>query len=478
MKTNKPRLPAVGIKCVQLASALAMLLALSALPLRAQRLPVNTEYQPYPLDTGKRDNQSATEWLVYTNLITATGDSSRIRVHFSGFNLAKGSYLTLTSLHDGGRQTLDPISMGYWQNTSAIFNGQKVQLELHVAPGAKGVFAQVDQLVLECNCPEPVLNRDNRLPRTLCGADSRTASTDNRVGRISGCTAWLVSNGAVLTAGHCGPVSGVFEVNVPASSASGVPVASAPQDQFPIDTSNRTSVDNGSGDDYTVFGLLPNNSTGNRAHLLYGFFRMTKETPAVATTIRITGFGVDNTPAGPVANCCATDSGGACTHPNCNAQSRTLQTATGPYVGETVVGASDIFHDYQTDTEPANSGSPIIWNANGFTIGIHTHGGCASGGNSGTSFENNGLESLLQGFLGSNTRYVDVVQPPNAPAENGTIFQPYNTVAEAVTAVVSGGRLAIVEGSYTAAAGNVMTMGADGKAFTVLAPVGTVTIGN
>jgi hypothetical protein len=270
-------------------------------------------------------------------------------------------------------------------------------------------------------------------------------------------------------------------VNVPPSSASGVTAASAPEDQFPIDLSNRTSVDNGNGDDYTVFGLLPNTSTGSRAHLLHGFFRMSRETPALASTIRITGFGVDNTPPGPVANCCATDSGGACTHPNCNAQSRTLQTATGGYVGETIIGASDVAHDYQADTEPANSGSPIIWNANGFAIGIHTHGGCTSGGggsNSGTSFENNGLESLLQNFLGANTEYVDAVTYPNAPAENGTIFQPYNTVTEAVAAVASGGRIAIVEGTYTAAAGNTMTMGTGGKSFTVLAPVGTVSIGN
>lgn len=481
MKLIKPGLAAFGKPRVLLTAAAAGLFIVLAFSTHAQRIPSNTEQLAYPLATGTHGNKSSSERLVYTNLITAAGDPSKIRVHFNAFELGKGSYITLTSLRDGGRQKLDTTTMGYWQNTSAIFNGHQVRIELHVAPGDDGVFAQVDQLVLECNCPDTALNLAPPLTRTLCGADSRGASTDNRVGRISGCTAWLVSNGAVLTAGHCGPVSGVFSVNVPASSASGVTVASAPEDQYPIDTSNRTSVDNGNGDDYTVFGLLPNSTTGTRAHLRFGFFRMTREKPAAATTIRITGFGVDNTPAGPVVNCCATDSAGNCTHPNCNAQSRTLQTATGTYVGENVVGASDVAHTYQTDSEPANSGSPIIWNANGFAIGIHTHGGCTSGGggsNSGTSFENNNLEALLQGFLGSNTRYVDVVQPPNAPVENGTIFQPFNTMTEAVSSVVSGGRIAIVEGSYTRLAGNTMIMGADGKSFTVLAPVGTVTIGN
>ena len=450
---------------------------------QGQSLPPNYELQPYLLETGVKSNSLTTETVAFKSTVKALAEPSKIRLHFNQFNLGKRSYLVLTSKRDGGRQKLDTVSMGYWQNTSAIFNGDEVELELVVAPGEQGIFAKVDHLLLECGtCGEKVKTvTASGLPETLCGPDSRVASTDNRVGRINGCSAWLVSNGAVLTAGHCGPVNGVFMVNVPPSTVSGGTVASAPEDQYPIDLSNRTSVDNGNGDDYTVFGLLPNTSTGTRAHLRFGFFRMSRETPAVASTIRITGFGVDNTPPGPVANCCAFDNGGACTHPNCNAQSRTLQTATGGYVGETVIGPSDIAHDYQADTEPANSGSPIIWNANGFAIGIHTHGGCTSGGggsNSGTSFENNGLESLLQGFLGANTEYVDFAAYPNAPAENGTIFQPFNTVTEAVTAVASGGRIAIVEGSYTAAAGNTMIMGADGKSFAVLAPVGTVTIGN
>jgi len=460
--------------------AVALLLGTASSPAQNQRPAF--EAKPYLLNTGTHGNDTKDTLVAFSKVIEAPPDTATFRVNFKSVQLGHSSYLSLVSLQDGGQQRLDRISMGYWQNASAIFNGQRVLLELHVAPGDAGVFAEVDQLLTDCQCGSKELGASaaNHL-FSLCGADGRVASTDNRVGRISGCTAWLVSNGAVLTAGHCGPVSGVFEVNVPASSASGVAVASAPEDQYPIDLTRRTSVDNGKGDDYTVFGLLPNTTTGTRAHLRFGFFRMTREAPAAAATIRVTGFGVDNSPNGPVANCCATDSVGNCTHPNCNAQNRTLQTASGPYVGETVTSATDIFHSYQTDTEPANSGSPVVWNVNGFTIGIHTHGGCTSAGagdNDGTSFENTNLESLIAVFPGANTRYVDVVQPPNAPAENGTIFQPFNTVTEAVASVVSGGRIAIVEGSYTKLNGNTMTMGTGGKSFTVLAPVGTVTIGN
>lgn len=48
----------------------------------------------------------------------------------------------------------------------------------------------------------------------------------------------------------------------------------------------------------------------------------------------------------------------------------------------------------------------------------------------------------------------------------------------AVAAGPDGGQVAIVKGSYPASAGNTFTAGGDGKAMTLIAPVGTVTIGN
>ena len=463
------------------ALALGALLAWPTDQAQAQAVPSSTETVPYTLDTGIRGNAGTEPVVAYSNVIRAATAPSKLRVHFSSYNLGAASFVRLTSVRDGGSQKLDRVSLAYWQSTSAIFNGDEVRMELHVAPGDQGVYARVDQLILECDCSGGALTLNVAgAPESLCGADGRSASTDNRVGRISGCTAWLISNGGVLTAGHCGSGGGVFEANVPASSASGVTVASAPEDQYPIDTTTRTAVNNGGGNDYGIFGLLPNNTTGTRAHQRFGFFRMSRETPAAASTIRITGFGVDNTPAGPVANCCATDSLGNCTHPSCNAQSRTLQTSTGSFVSESVVGANNVSHTYQTDTEPANSGSPVLWTATGFAIGIHTHGGCTAGGGSnlGTSFENDGLESLVQNFPGTNCRYVDTATYPNSPADNGTVFQPFHNFASAVTSVPSGGRVVMVEGSYTkATVGNTGIFGTGNKAFTLLAPVGTVTIG-
>src|ERR1051325_3767470 len=254
-----------------LAPAIAALFTVTlARSVCAQVIPANYETQPFTLQTGVHTNQTGEEVIAYATAIQAVNAPSKFRVHFSEFNLGKRSYLALTSVRDWGRQKLDTKSMGYWQNTSAIFNGDQVRIELHVAPGEEGIFAKVDQLALECDCsgkPHTVTSSEG--PETLCGADSRVASTDNRVGRIAGCTAWLVSNGAVLTAGHCGPLGGVFEVNVPASSSSGGTTASAPEDQYPVNGGTAICVNNVKGDDYCVFSLNPNTTTDSRAHLRF-----------------------------------------------------------------------------------------------------------------------------------------------------------------------------------------------------------------
>ncbi len=92
-----------------------------------------------------------------------------------------------------------------------------------------------------------------RMPSAVA-TDDRVAFADKRIGRLNGnCTAWLVSNGAVLTAGHCvdfdpdnsGPLlpdgvaditnATLVEFDVPQSSAAGVISPSAVANQFPVD---------------------------------------------------------------------------------------------------------------------------------------------------------------------------------------------------------------------------------------------------
>ncbi len=397
--------------------------------------------------------------------------------------MGRGSSITITSLQDGGDQVLDGRTLPQWQNASAVFNGDAVEIELNIAPDDENVYFVIDGVVVgdPQDVPTSEAIHEGTEPGTesLCGADNRVASNDGRTGRLffGGCTAWLISNGRLLTAGHCvdfdpdqgGPLlpdgvldlSGVVELNVPPSQANGTTVAANPDDQYPINTGNVVWRFDGSGQglgkDWAVFTVGPNSNTGlTPFEAQNGFFRTTNGNPAVGNTIRITGMGSDNTPAGSTGNR--------------NAQNFTNQTNTGGYVGESSSG-SDIWHRYAVDTTGGSSGSPIIWNSNGFTIGIHTNAGCnadGSGANNGTSFEVNALENAIDNHPGSNTTYADKVR--FGATENGTIYHPHDTITEAVTTVSTGGKVSIVTGTYN-------DTGVFSKQLTMVAPVGSVLIG-
>lgn len=448
------------------------------------------------------DNPSSEPMTIHLGTVTAPS-GHWMRVHVAEYNLGSASYLTLTSL-DGDVQRWDATSIPYWESWSAMFNGNEVDVSLHVAPGESGIYAQIDQV----RSPLPPIAQPNDGEiASLCGeSDDRVASNDSRVGRIfGGCTGWLVSNGAVLTAGHCAPlpVNPIIEFNVPPSLPNGNSVMAAVIDQYPVNAATMMMENNGRGQDWMVVGLNPN-SAGRQAHLVQGFFYMTKLTPNAGTTLRVTGYGVDNTPAGPGTQFCLNGAnhgnpcaniadcpGGNCTDAdccdpdgsgtefgcqfNCSAASYTQQTSTGPMDD---LEGDLIEHD--VDSMPGNSGGPIIWDGTEYTFGIHTHGGCDSFwdgyNNHGTHLHRGQLEQALQNFLGPNTVYVDWADV-GLPS-NGSVYEPLHTVSSAVNAVAHGGTIALIPGSYPRNSGNTFTAGANGKAMRFIAPVGTVVIGN
>jgi Trypsin len=309
---------------------------------------------------------------------------------------------------------------------------------------------------------------------------------------LGGCTAWLVSNGAVLTAGHCvdqdpdgfGPLppDGVLDwntntvvgFNIPPSLSDGTPQPPDPNDQYPVDLTRvrweHFGEGNTRGRDWAVFACLPNSTTHKTVQEVQNaFFRMTDLHPEEGASIKMTGYGVDNRPPGPRASCDADGDGNS--NENCNAQSLTQQTSTGNYVEEDNDGSA-IWHVYQVDTMPGNSGGPIIWQNNGLTIGIHTSSACADGpGNIGTSFERPPLELALQVFPGQNVNYVDKVTVNIT--QNGGIYRPFHFVTDAVNHIQTDlvpGIISIVAGSYNES----LTIN---KRVTLVAPVGKVIIG-
>jgi len=446
---------------------------------------------PLVIDSGVQAGVGHAPTLVFADVIQAPGNLWT-RVHFADYELGADGYVVLRSAADGAEQRLDARSLPEWSNSSAVFNGDTVEIEVYAAAADGEVFVAVDRVW------EPRLTGGQELPddpgtRSICGdSDNRVASNDARVGRLwfcgadrncnnnvpGGCTGWLVYNGVALSAGHCDILVGdILEFNVGPTSANGIPSAGSPNDQYPI--TQVADEENGPGADWAVFTLGRNSNTNLRAHIAQGWFRMTDIAPNDGDTIRVTGYGLDNRPAGAGGTgtpCCDADGDGDCDN-NCNSSSLTLQTATGPY--DDFSGGGTI-HEYVVDTMPANSGSPVIWeDADGLSIGIHTTGGCddflAGNDNEGTAFAYSVLEDVL------NDVWLDVVYVDSAllgPPETGRVFEPLGNVAEAVAAVPAGGIVYIVPAGYSAVTGNVFTAGADGKAMTLLAFVGPVTIGN
>ena len=474
---------------------------LTSAPALSQVVRPDSEDRVYNLDSGLVDNGTAHFRAVPIGVVQVPG-ATWIRLHIGDYDLGRASYLTLTAL-DGQEQRFDAKTLPEWYDWSAMFNGDEVEVTLHVAPGDKGVFVHVDGV----KTPSPRMEGQDGIGTvaTICNDfDDRGASNDSRVARMPGCTGWLVSNGAVLSAGHCPVVAGdVIEFNVPPSLPNGATIAASVNSQYPINIGSVALENNGRGQDWMVYGLNPNSNTNLRAHNVQGFFFMTTASPAIDTTLRVTGYGLDNLNPGPggsfcrggtnnagncttnancpgggvcvVSPCCDSDGDGNCEF-NCNATSQTQQSTTGPLDD---LDGSIIEHD--VDTMPANSGSPIIWDSTGeYTIGIHTSGGCDDFfdgyDNHGTRFNRGPLASAVQNFLGPNSVYVDWADV-GLPA-NGNVFEPFRTVSQAVAAVPNGGIIGLVPGFYSRSAGNTFVAGADGKKMTFLSPVGSAVIGN
>jgi hypothetical protein len=452
-----------------------------------------------PVHAGPFDGDPA--WtepkLVSTNVITAPNQGV-IQVYLPRWNLGPSSRLVITAVANGDVQTFDARSLEDWHGASAVFPGNAVEVRLFVGPGDTDVHYSAGVLRHDPELIDRLV--DELVPTDLCGSDNRTTSTDWRVGRLNlgACTGgtcsgsgvtgivgfgtvWMTSNGALCTAGHVVdtnadgvqdlPVGAVAEFVINGSACDGTPQPSAAANQYPIDfTSLAGNFNNGGlGADWAVFEVNPNANTNLLPHHAYGFIRTSRATPSVGTTVRVTGCGKDCTPAGSAGGCQCTPCANAC-----NAQSRTLQTSTGAYDGETS-GAGSIYHEYSVDTMAGNSGSPILWTPSGgqVSIGIHTNGGCADGGsNIGTSFEHNPLENSLEDFPANNCVFVDKGMPMIATPD-GSVFRPYETIADGLADVTDGGCVSVVTGNYGETFVINGTIG-----FEIIAPVGSVVIGN
>ncbi len=286
------------------------------------------------------------------------------RIYFDDMNLGEQSYITITSAADGAVQRLTQKVLKQSRNASAIFNGDEVTIHLY----AKFPDTNIHISIGEIETGEPLL-----ISESICGTDNRYFHNDPAVGRVdNGCTAWIINNGKLVTAGHCADNMTMVEFNVPLSNANRSLNHPGPEHQYTIDQGSKQYRNGGTGADWAVFNVYNNSQTGQSPIQRQGkSFNVTQNSPG--STIRISGFG--------------TDDGSA---------NQTSQSHTGPL---TSVSNSRVF--YAVDTMGGNSGSPIIDEASGVAVGVHTHGGCTSAGGS-----NSGTRATLGEFwnaLGLNT---------------------------------------------------------------------------
>ncbi len=477
---------------------------------------------PNTTSSGFHHSDRSTLGAAFSTTVRAS-DAPWLRLDFAKYALGQNSYIMITSLNDGAYQRLDATSIEHWDGKSAFFNGEEVSIELFVGQGDRDIFFELSQLIAGKRMKESIERESDLLPRkeelndgwikvgsceesntarnpTLLlacdGLDTRVPSDDPAVARTinewSGVrypgvgSAWLISNGAVLTAGHTsGHYLRAIEFNVPPSLVDGTPVFSHPNNQYPINQSTiRREQGPSCGDDWGVVEVFPNSNTGLfPAEAQNAFHRISYgSTYAPGTTMRTTGYGYDQSPLGEhtitiserhVNGITIVDT----THWYKNTASQTLQTDLGPYTS-----GSTKLHRARTDIRQGNSGGPMIHETSGLAIGIVTHGNgldhtedssaypnvyvfcnaCAQ------SFDDLQVRSAINDFWGPNRVYLDGAHPE--AVKDGTVFRPYATVVEAVAAAPSGGVLRVVKGIYPGS----FTIN---KALRIEAPVGTVTLG-
>ncbi len=402
---------------------------ITILPLAAMVLAVSAvqaiQAQPAPISRAVVSEEAPPEKMASFFTALESGDRSIpipgaqwLQLRFSEFRLGDGR-LRVRSAVDEQIFTQDQLEA--WEGLTAVFNGSEITITL--MPGTSGeVSAKVGDVIIGLPGTIPELGprtvwqslidflggdlqrfiptdaeqqpegsnpEADFAPQAICGSvDDRAASSHPAAGRIMsiGCTAWIIVGGRLLTAGHCIDTrTNTVEFNVPPSTANGATVSPPVRDQYRVIAGSIKHQGTGTGNDWAVFQVLPNTQTGLTPIAAQKAFFEVSNT-AKPATVRITGYGVDGPPP-------KFGNGG----PR-NADYQTQQTHAGKLTKNTG-GANRGTLRYKVDTQPGNSGSPVIVQGTNQTIGIHTHGGCSSNRrtNAGTSFRNRALWNAIGG---------------------------------------------------------------------------------
>jgi hypothetical protein len=336
----------------------------------AQTAEIPFHIETYNLTSGIHSGpelQGGKTYVPYSRQLKVS-DAPWLRIIFEDANLGKNSYIIITSKWDGKWQKLDATSIEQWQLSSAYFNGNQVEIKLHVAPFDRNIFFSIKEVIVG----EYI--GDYNIIESQCGpTDDRISSNQPATGRLMavGCTAWIIPNGNFVTAGHCLENGGinVVQFQVPPSLPDDTPQNPGPEDQYAVNLSTKVFIAGDVGNDWGTFEVFSNSVTGLLPKQAQDAFWLLAQDYG-ADSIRITGYGVDT-----------------------GIDNQTQQTHIGPNAG-----SSGTTMRYATDTQGGNSGSPVIDEATGNAVGVHTHAGCnGNGGNNhGTSLLNTAFWAAVE----------------------------------------------------------------------------------
>ncbi|MBI1807875.1 MAG: hypothetical protein HYR76_12575, partial [Ignavibacteria bacterium] len=335
--------------------------------------------QAVSVSSGSLNGNGTSYYKAFSTRVSITG-APWILLHFQNASLGSSSYIEMVN-SSGKSQILDGTTLPAWNNYSAFFNGDHVDVNLYAAPNDLNIHMEVDTVLVG---QAPSLGPTPSVSPNSCDVDQRQSSNEGRIGRFVSIgsdpsghplivdvgTAFLGPYGNFFSAGHNITLSQNkprrIQFNVPPSDAGvGTPqFPTDPNDQYAVDDLTIQYHDNGVGDDWAVF-----NVTDNYAKPIAGKLYFVLQQPASLGTVSITGYGKDER-----------------NYQNLSTD-YTQQTATG-----SLVSYADNILKYNAFIEIGTSGGPVIDNTTGVALGINTHKYCFEEGvNKGTSFSRTDL---------------------------------------------------------------------------------------
>jgi hypothetical protein len=439
------------------------------------------------------------------------GATTTLRLYFQNVKLEGESYILLKN-HDGRSQKLDSLAMADWDNSSAYFNGNNLEVHLFEREGHRSSFE-----ISSIRISNPLKNGDNQ---NSARTNSHVVSGQNNstidfpelegpykeaCGRFTNGndvfgTGWIAPNGAIVTSRDVwanyvyGQLYDVIEFNIPPANDDGSINHPGPEDQYPlkvdplkvskysspvvIESIKDKNINHQSDPGYAILKPLPNSLGQLPGERQQASFRIAVN-PNVPYIKENTSRGMD------VSNIVVSIiHHGINFHPTYSNRTTQFEQSRlrnpekyieGSYFEDNILNVSDRqkFLVYAISSIPSQkySGGPILWGVD-LAIGVHNEN-FEDGTSVGFGFRPDYFRETLEVFMtGQDTYYLDgtIKDGSGQNLINGKIHRPFRSLKNASEDIPSNSILNISKGHY----GGSVTID---KPMKLIAPVGKVVLG-